>query len=276
MSAITRFSLNTSRITVIFMVITVLFGLKQFFSFPRQEDPPITIREVLVRTTFPGMEPTDVEQLITRKLEAEIRTLPEMDDIWSDSKTGVAVIHADTRDEYDDLDLIWQKIRNKMADIKPELPQGTFGPFINDEFGLTAVATVALWSEGFSMAEMRPVARDIRDRLYELDGIRKVELWGVQDEQVFLKFSTTKLSQYGISIAEIVSALVQQNVVLPGGKIDAAGQDVIVEPSGNFRSIQDIADVLLEIPRDKEDHQTERSAHIGARIHRPSKSPGLF
>jgi multidrug efflux pump subunit AcrB len=233
------------------MVITVLFGLKQFFNFPRQEDPPITIREVVVSAIFPGMEPMDVEQLITRKLEAQIRTLPEMDDIWSDSKTGIAVIHADTRDEYDDLDLIWQKIRNKMADIKPELPQGTFGPFINDEFGLTAVATVALWSEGFSMAEMRPVARDIRDRLYELDGIRKVELWGVQDEQVFLKFSTTKLSQYGISIGEIVNRLVQTNVVLPGGKIDAAGQDIIVEPSGNFKSLQDIEDVLFEIPGTK-------------------------
>ncbi|MEE9610931.1 MAG: efflux RND transporter permease subunit, partial [Desulfatiglandales bacterium] len=251
MSAITRFSLNTSRITVVFIVITIVFGLTQFFSFPRQEDPPITIREIVVHAFFPGMEPTDVEQLITQKLEAQIRTLPEMDDIWSDSKTGVAIIHADTRDEYDDLDLIWQKIRNKMADIKPELPQGTIGPFINDEFGLTAVATVALWSEGFSMAEMRPVARDIRDRLYGLDGIRKVELWGVQDEQIFLKFSTVKLSQYGISIGEIVKTLVQQNVVLPGGKIDAAGQDIIVEPSGNFKSLEDIEDVLIEIPGTK-------------------------
>jgi multidrug efflux pump subunit AcrB len=233
------------------MVITVLFGLTQFFNFPRQEDPPITIREIVVHAFYPGMEPMDVEQLITHKLEAQIRTLPEMEDIWSDSKTGIAVIHADTRDEYDDLDLIWQKIRNKMADIKPELPQGTIGPFINDEFGLTAVATVALWSEGFSMAEMRPVARDIRDRLYELDGIRKVELWGVQEEQVFLKFSTTKLSQYGISIGEIVMTLVQQNVILPGGKIDAAGQDIIVEPSGNFKSLQDIENVLFEIPGTK-------------------------
>jgi multidrug efflux pump subunit AcrB len=67
------------------MVITVLFGLKQFFNFPRQEDPPITIREVVVSAIFPGMEPMDVEQLITRKLEAQIRTLPEMDDIWSDN-----------------------------------------------------------------------------------------------------------------------------------------------------------------------------------------------
>ena len=187
MSSITRFSLDTPRLTVIFIATVIIFGLSQFFSFPRQEDPPIVIREIVVTAFFPGMKPGDVEELVTRKLEAQIRTLPEIDDIWSDSKSGVCLIHAETRDEYDDLDTIWQKVRNKMSDIKPDLPTGTIGPFVNDEFGLTAVATIALWSEGFSMAEMRIVARDVRDRLYELPGIRKIELYGVHEEQVFLK-----------------------------------------------------------------------------------------
>ncbi|MHC4511823.1 MAG: efflux RND transporter permease subunit, partial [Planctomycetota bacterium] len=210
--------------------------------------PPIVIREIVVTAFFPGMKPADIEELVTRKLEAQIRTLPEIDEIWSDSKTGMSIIHAETRDEYDDLDLIWQKVRNKMVDIKPELPEGTIGPFVNDEFGLTAVATVALWSEGFSMADMRIVARDIRDRLYELKGIRKIELYGVHEEQVFLKFSTTKLAQFGIKGEDIVNTLVKQNVVLPGGRVDAAQQDIIVEPTGNFQSIEDIENVHIAIP----------------------------
>jgi multidrug efflux pump subunit AcrB len=224
-------------------------GLQQFFTFPRQEDPPIVIREIVVTAFFPGMKPADIEDLVTRKLEAQIRTLPEIDDIWSDSKTGMSIIHAETRDEYDNLDLIWQKVRNKMSDIKPELPDGSIGPFVNDEFGLTAVATVALWSEGFSLAEMRIVARDIRDRLYELEGIRKIELYGVHEEQVFLKFSTTKLAQFGIKGADVINTLIEQNVVLPGGSVDAAQQDVIVEPTGSFRSIQDIENVHITIPK---------------------------
>jgi multidrug efflux pump subunit AcrB len=65
------------------------------------------------------------------------------------------------------------------------------------------------------MAEMRPVARDIRDWLYDLQGIRKVELWGIQEEQIFLKYSSTTLYQKGISIGEIVDALEQQNIILP-------------------------------------------------------------
>ena len=246
MSFITRLSLDNSRLTIVFIATVLLLGLNQFFHFPSQEDPPITIRVVVA--LYPGMKPADMEELVTRKLEAQIRTLPEIDEIRSDSKSGISIIHAETRDEYDDLDTIWQKVRNKMGDIKPELPAGTIGPFVNDEFGLTAVATMALWADGFSMAEMRLVARDIRDRLYELKGVRKVELYGVQEEQVFLKFSIAKLSQFGISLGEINDTLIQQNVVLPGGRIDAAEQDIIVEPSGNFRSVEDIERVLITIP----------------------------
>ncbi len=218
MNGITRFGLDASRLTIVFVVLVIIAGLLQFMNFPRQEDPPIVIREVVVSAQFPGMKPEDVEQLITRQIEAELRAMPEIEDIWSDSKNGVAVVHADTADEYDDVDAIWQKVRNRMLDLAPKLPAGTIGPFVNDEFGLVAVATIALWTEGFSMGEMREAARDIRDRLYELDGIRKVELWGVHEEQVFLEFSTAKLAQLGVSIQDIIQTLRDQNVVLPGGR----------------------------------------------------------
>jgi len=248
MDFITRFSLNTSRVTVVFILTLVILGLTQFFTFPRQEDPPIVIREIVVATLFPGMKPADIEELVVRKIEAQIRTLPEIDDIWTDAKHGIAITHAETRDEYDNLDVIWQKVRNKMADVKPELPQGTIGPFVNDEFGLTAVATVALWSDGFSMAEMRVVARDIRDRLYELNGVRKIELYGVHEERIYLKFSNTKLAQFGIRGMDLINTLVSQNVVLPGGSVDAAEQDIVVEPTGNFQSLEEIENVHIAIP----------------------------
>jgi len=248
MDLITRFSLNTSRLTIVFILTLVLFGLSQFFTFPRQEDPPIVIREIVVVTLFPGMKPADIEELVSRKIEAQMRTLPEIDDIWTDAKHGISITHAETRDEFDNLDLIWQKVRNKMADIKPELPDGTIGPFVNDEFGLVAIATIALWSDGFSMADMRVVARDIRDRLYELEGVRKIELYGVHDERIYLKFSSTRLAQFGIRGVDLINTLVSQNVVMPSGKVDAAEQDIIVEPTGNLQSIEEIENLHIAIP----------------------------
>ncbi len=245
---VTGFALDKSRLTIAAILLIILAGIGQFLTFPRQEDPAIVIREAVVAAYFPGMAPEQMEDLVTRRIEEQIRTMPEIDEITSDTKTGITVIHAETRDQYDDLEEIWKRLRNKMEDIRGELPEGTIGPFVNDEFGLTAVATVALWSDGFSMAEMRLVARDIRDRLYELKGIRKVELFGVQEEQVTLKFSNAKLSQFGISPQDVFSTLIQQNIILPGGHIDTEGQDVIVSPSGNFDDLEDIESVLIAIP----------------------------
>ena len=250
MSGITRFALDSPRLTQVFLVLIIALGLAQFLTFPRSEDPAITIREAVITAHFPGMAPEDMELLITRQIEEELRSLADIDDIWSDSKTGIAIVHADTTDEVsqEELPNMWQRIRNRMIDLAPSLPSGTIGPFVNDEFGLVAVATIALWSDGFSMAEMRDAAQEVRDRIYELEGVRKVELWGVHDERVFLEFSTAKLSQTGVSIEDVIRTLQQQNVILPGGKYEIAGQDVIIEPSGNFRSVEDIADVFVKIP----------------------------
>ena len=245
---VTGFALDKSRLTIAVILLIIMAGFASFLTFARQEDPPIVIREALIVAFFPGMIPEQMEDLVTRRIEEEIRTMPEIDEITSETKTGSVIIHAVTRDEYDGLEAIWKRLRNKMDDVRPKLPDGTIGPIVYDEFGLTAVATIALWSEGFTMAEMRLVARDVRDRLYELDGIRKVELFGVQEEQVFLKFSNAKLSQFGITPGEVVRTLRRQNIILPGGNIDAEGRSVIVSPSGNYRSVKQIEDTLIAIP----------------------------
>ncbi len=248
MPNITEFSLNTSRVTVIFLLFVLFVGVFSYFDYPKQEDPSITIREAVVTAQFPGMSPARVEDLITRKLEEKIREIGEVDYIKSDSKNGVSVVHVIVKDEFSDLEPIWQDLRNKMNDVAPELPEGTLGPFVNDQFGLTAVATVALWSDGFTMAEMREVARDIRDRLYALNGIRKVELYGIQNEMVFLELSNTKLAQFGINPGIVIRTLQEQNVILPGGQINVEGQVLTVEPSGNFNDVAEIESVIIPIP----------------------------
>ena len=189
-----------------------------------------------------------IELLVTDKLEKAIQEIPEVDFISSTSKVGVSVIYVNIKEEYKNMRPIWDNLRRKIDGAVGDLPDDIRGPFVNDEFGLTAVATIALWSDGFSMAEMRLVARDVRDRLYELKGVRKVELYGVQDEQVTLKFSNAKLAQFGISTSDILRTLIRQNVILPGGSVDVEDKAVIILPTGNFRSIEDIENVLVAIP----------------------------
>ena len=184
MSVLTAFALNNLRVVGVFAVLATVVGTVTFIDMPRFEDPNIVIREAIVTASFPGMNPPQIEDLITRKLEEQIRTLAEVDEIKSISKSGASIIHVTFGDNVENLDAAFRDLRNKVSDIAGELPEGTIGPAVNDDFGETAVATIALWSDGFTLQEMRDVARDIRDRLTSLDGVKKVSLFGIQDERV--------------------------------------------------------------------------------------------
>ncbi|MBW1981799.1 MAG: efflux RND transporter permease subunit [Deltaproteobacteria bacterium] len=247
---LTEFSLKNSRLVMLLVALLTVAGIGMLPSFPSKEDAVVTIRDAVVTTYYPGMSPRRVEDLITRKVEEYIRKIPEVEDIYDvKSATGVSIIYVKVYDKFFDLDRIWNNLRNKMDDVKPELPKGTIGPIVDDEFGDVSVVLVALTAKGFSMAEMRDVARDMRDDFYTLEGIRKVELHGVQDERVFLEISNARLAQYGLTPTQLAQSLREQNIILPGGAVDTGTVELVVEPTGNFESMKDIENVVIKLPK---------------------------
>jgi multidrug efflux pump subunit AcrB len=250
LKGITAFALNNSRTVVMTLVLVIVGGIYAFIDLPKLEDPLITIREALVVAKYPGMPVEQVERLITRPIEEKIRSLGEVDKIKdSTSKVGVSLIHVTIKDEVpaEQLPATWKLLRNRMSDVKPELPEGTIGPMVDDTFGDTSVATIALWSDGFSMAEMHEVARQIRERLNMMKGIQKVDLTGVQDERIYLEVSSARITQLGIDTADIGKSLREQNIVLPAGRINLNDVEIIVETLGRFTSLEEIGEVLIPI-----------------------------
>ncbi|KPJ74534.1 MAG: hypothetical protein AMJ54_16970 [Deltaproteobacteria bacterium SG8_13] len=250
MKGITGFALNNSRTVVMTILLVIVGGIYAFINLPKLEDPLITIREAVVAAKYPGMPVEQVERLITRPIEEKIRSMGEVDKIKdSTSKVGECLIHVTIKDEVpaEQLPATWKLLRNRMADVKPELPKGTIGPMVDDTFGDTSVATIALWSDGFSMAEMHETARQIRERLNMMKGIQKVDLTGVQDERIYLEVSNAKIAQLGIDTADIGKSLREQNILLPGGRINLNDVEIIVETQGRFTSIEEISEVLIPI-----------------------------
>ena len=234
----------------VLMVLALLLinGAFAYFTLPAQEDPTITIRDAIVTTSFPGMAPERVEQLITRALEKEIRKIPEVEKIRSTSVTGRSVIHVEIYDRYFNLDNIWQDLRNKVKQAEVNLPSGTLTPHINDSFGDVSVVTLALTADGFSLGEMYDIAKHIRDNIYTVNGTKKVDIIGAQDERIFLEVANAKLSQLGISPATIINELRNQNIISSGGEIDTGLLSMVVEPTGNFTSIDEVANTQISIP----------------------------
>ena len=250
MKGITAFALNNSRTVIMSIFLIIVGGIYAFMDLPKLEDPFITIREAVVAAKYPGMPVEQVERLITRPIEEKIRSMGEIDKIKdSTSKVGECLIHVTIKDEVpsEQLPATWKLLRNRMDDVKPDLPEGTIGPMVDDTFGDTSVATIALWTDGFTMAEMHETARQIRERLNMLKGILKVDLTGVQDERIYLDVSSAKIAQLGIDPADIGKSLRDQNILLPGGRINLNDVEFIVETQGRFTSIEEIAEVLIPI-----------------------------
>lgn len=249
---LTKIAFEYKKSVLLIISLLILNGVYAYLTLPAQEDPTITIREAIVSTSFPGMSPDRVEQLITKKLEEELRKIPEVEDLTSASSSGLSTIHVSIQDRYFNLDNIWQDVRNKVNAAYAKMPVGTKTPFVNDQFGDVSVITLALTADGFSMNDMFDIAQHIRDTLYAVEGTKKIEILGQQQERIFLETSNAKLAQLGISPIAIINELQNQNIIRSGGQVDIGATSFIVEPSGNFNSIDDIADTFINIPNSED------------------------
>ena len=229
-------------------VIMMAYGVFSYFTLPAREDPEITIREAVVTTRYPGLSAERVERLITKTLEEAIRQVPEVEEIRSSSMPGVSIIHAEVYARYFNLDQIWDDLRDKVEEAAADLPDGASPPDINDDFGDVAVVTAALTAADFEMRDMFDIAKHIRDQLYGIAGTKRVELHGVQAERIFIETSNARLAELGVDPNVLVETLSDQNIIRPGGEVDTGGRSYIVEPTGNYRSVEDIGETLVRLP----------------------------
>ena len=244
----TAAAVDNSRLTLLIMAVIAVAGVWTYLDFPSREDPEITIREAVVTVMHPGMSPERMEALIVRRLEEEIAQMPEVEDIVSTVRTGVAIIHVHLLPRFFDLDPVWQDLRNRVEDAREDLPPETLGPFVNDDFGDVAVASLALTGEGFTAGEMRRTARDIREQLYRVEGVERIEMHGVRQERIYLETTDARLAQFDVPPLAIIATLQDQNIILPGGEIEADPMRIVVQPTGYFESIDEIANLEIAVP----------------------------
>jgi multidrug efflux pump subunit AcrB len=272
----TRLALDNSRITILVTFLIIAVGITTYLSYPSAEDPTIVIRNASISVGSPGMSAERVEELITKRVEAAMREIAEIDEIKSTSKASHSLVELTIHDWVKDLDPVFQDIRNKVSDLQGDLPSSAQTPVIEDEKGLTAVATIALWADGFSLAEMRDLARDVRDRLYTLEGVKKILLLGIQEERIYLQYSPERLAGYGVSPKQIFNTLAQQNIIKPGGSISAGSRSVLLEPSGDLESIDELRDVVISVPNSERVFRLEEIVDIRRDYVDPPKFPAFF
>ncbi len=127
------------------------------------------------------------------------------------------------------------------------LPTGVVGPFFNDEFGDVFGIVYGITYDGFTPREARDFAETARAEFLRSPDVGKVEIFGDQDEKVYLSFSPQKLANLDLNLDQVLSAIADQNAVVPSGVINTPHENMLVDVTGSLVSPDDIADLNLWI-----------------------------
>ncbi|MES2413887.1 MAG: efflux RND transporter permease subunit [Pseudomonadota bacterium] len=239
---LSKWALDHPALTRYLMVVLMLLGFASYFQLGQDEDPPFTFRAMVVRTYWPGATAQQVAEQVTDKLERTLQEVPYADKIRSYSKPGESQIIFQIKDSSKAADVpnVWYSVRKKIGDMRGTLPAGIQGPFFNDEFGDVYGVIYALESDGFSYAETKVFADDVRQQLLRVPDVAKVELFGVQDEKLFIEISQKRLAQLGLDFNQVLQQLGQQNAVESAGAVQTPLDVVQVRVAGQFTAVEQL------------------------------------
>lgn len=243
-----KFSIEKNRISLMVLATILILGITMYASLSRDSMPPFTIRVASVVSSFPGASPERVEQLVTDKIEKLAQELPELKDVTSTSRTGLSVVTVSLKDEVKakDMQAVWDRLRRKISAVQG-LPQGVKPQLKDDGIGDVYGIVLGVTSDGYSYSEMKAYVDDIRDDIIKLPDAAKVKLGGVQEERVFVEFNNTRLKEYGLSSSKLQQIISTTNILNSGGEINVGDERLILEPTGNFNSINDIKNMLVSV-----------------------------
>ncbi|MEY4439964.1 MAG: hypothetical protein RIQ36_1428 [Pseudomonadota bacterium] len=235
---LSKWAIDHPALTRYLMVVLMVLGVAAYFQLGQDEDPPFTFRAMVVRTYWPGATAQQVAEQVTDKLERTLQEVPYADKIRSYSKPGESQIIFQIKDSSKPADVpnVWYSVRKKIGDMRYTLPQGVQGPFFNDDFGDVYGVIYALDAPGFTPAEVKRFADDVRQQLLRVADVAKVEQFGVQDEKIFIEIPQKRLVQLGLDVGGVLAQLSQENAVENAGTVQAPLDVLQVRIGGQFET----------------------------------------
>lgn len=252
-----EWAIRHKQIVYFFIIAIITGGLWSYFHLGRSEDPDFTIRQAVVTAAWPGASAQQITQQVTDPLEKKLQDTKGLDYIKSFTHDGKTVIYVNLKDSVpkEEMQTRWHEIRNLVNDEWGSLPSGVMGPYINDRFDDVYGSIYAVTGDGFSYEEKRKYAENIRRRLTGVEDVQKVELLGVQKQEIYVEMDQNKLASFGMRPSDVFAMLQQQGAMMPAGMIHTDSRNVAIRVEG----LLDTVESLKELPI----HVGERSFHLG-------------
>jgi multidrug efflux pump len=246
---LTALALRQRELTWFFIAVVAIAGILSYSKLGQREDPDFTFRGMVIRTLWPGATTQQVDEQITARIVKKLQEVPYYRRTFSYSRSGESIIILELLDTApkEQVTQLWYQVRKKVGDIQNTLPPGITGPNFNDEFGDVFGSIYAFTGDGFSLEELRRYAETAKQQLIKLPDVAKVDLVGVQPEQITVAISTQRLATLGIPPLAIAQAIQSQNIVQDAGRLHAADFSVPLRVRGNFESVDELNNLPLRV-----------------------------
>lgn len=251
---VTQRFLNLSALAVrekaltLFLLLAILgAGVFAFLRLGRAEDPTFTVKVFTVTAVWPGATAQEMQDLVSEPLEKRMQELRDYDRVETFTRPGLAVLKVSLKDSMNPKDVPeeFYQARKKLGDEAHKLPQGAYGPFINDEYSDVTFALYSVEAHGLPLRALTRESEVLRQRFLHVPGVKKIDILGERPERIFVEFSYPRLATLGVSPQQIFDALTRENAVTPAGSIDTQDQQVFVRLDGALNDLQKIRDTPI-------------------------------
>ena len=244
---ISKWALKRGVLINAFVAVLIIGGLWAFTQMPKLEDPAIRVKQALVVATYPGASAHQVELELTDPIEKSIRQMPTIDHIESSSYADMTIITVELQPtvQDDELEQQWDLLRRKVENIKPSLPKGSQVMTVADDFGDVYGMFYALTGDGLSDRQLSDYAELIKREVLAIDGVTRVDIYGKRPECININLKEEKMANLGVLPTEVIQTLNGQNATSYAGYYDNGTRRIRVTVDDKFRSVEDIADMLI-------------------------------
>ena len=234
--------------TLMLILIVIIFGMVSLSRLPIDLLPNFEIPIIVVSTTYQGVGPQEMENLVTSPLEGVIGTVGNIEDISSITMEGQSLVIAQFA-YGTDMDFASLEMREKIDLIKGYLPDGASSPMVlKIDPNASPIVQVSLSSSG-DLAQGQRIAEDlVKPRLERLEGVASVDVTGGYENQIEISIRAEQMAGYGLTTDYLAGILAAENLNLPGGQVQKGNQKLTIRTVGEFQSIDEIENLLVPLP----------------------------
>ncbi|WP_368487606.1 efflux RND transporter permease subunit [Clostridium sp. BJN0013] len=239
-------AIKNKKIVLFLVAIIIVSGFYCYGNISKQETPDVASPAAMITTVYAGASPSDIEKLVTKKVEQKAEEVDGCDYVQSYSESNASIVILYLNNDADE-DKAWRDLRDKIKDLKSDLPSGCNDSDINTNLTETAGTIISISGNNYSYQQLGDYADDIKKQLRDTDGVSRIDVKGDQDRQVNVQVDWNKVNKYDVSLKDICTVLSAQNVDIPSGSLNLATGKIKVNTPGMFSSLHDIENTVVGV-----------------------------